>query len=221
MSIPSTVTQLLATLLLVVPGFVFQAMRIRLIGRSPADVELAGRVLRAIVISTIFALAYLLVLGPAGADVVQRQEDALAHPRLAATMGLLGAFVIPTLVAAVFSFADIRKALKPHVGFRAKAAALMRVSAWTRYDPRPTAWDLAFETAEEGWYVRIKMADGSWFAGYWGASSWASTYPDPHSVFVEAEYQVDSTGKIGAEVTGTKGAVIQCGDAVLVELLKP
>lgn len=58
MPIPSTTQQLLITLLLVIPGFVYQQVRIRFRGRLPSDIELTSRLLRAIATSTIFALAY-------------------------------------------------------------------------------------------------------------------------------------------------------------------
>jgi len=46
--IPSTPAQLLTTLLLVLPGFVYQEVRIRLRGRAPGEQELTSRLLRAI-----------------------------------------------------------------------------------------------------------------------------------------------------------------------------
>lgn len=221
MSIPSTITQVLATLVLVVPGFVFQAVRIRLNGRTPADIELAGRVLRAIVISTVFALAYFIVLGDALTQAATSSGTVFDHPRRAAAFGLLGGIVIP---AAVAVFPSVRKALRSVGdvgGVRDRCRALLKVNTWTQYDTRPTAWDVAFAQAEVGWFVRIKMANGTWFAGYWGEGAWASTFPDPPSLFVDIEYEVGETGVIGAEVTGSRGSVIDCRDAVLVELLKP
>jgi len=114
--------------------------------------------------------------------------------------------VIPAAVAA---FPSVRKALRSVGdvgGVRDRCRALLKLSTWTQYDTRPTAWDVAY---------------GTWFAGYWGEGAWASTFPDPPSLFVDIEYEVGDTGVIGHEVTGSRGSVIDCRDAVLVELLKP
>lgn len=45
MSIPSSVTQLLVLLVLIVPGFVYQAVRIQLRGRAVSDSELSTRII--------------------------------------------------------------------------------------------------------------------------------------------------------------------------------
>lgn len=219
MTVPSTAIQVLVTLVLVIPGFVFQATRIRLVGRSLGDADLAGRILRAIVLSTIFALIYLFAIGPTIISEESPSDLILKNPRTSAFLGLVGAFLLPAAVAALPASPRIIGSAYAATGFKNTVLALAP-SAWTRHDNRPAAWDVAFQTAEEGWYVRIKHSDGTWYAGYWGPSSWASTYPDPPTLFVETEHLVDDQGVIGDEVSGSKGTVIQCGDAILIELLE-
>ena len=82
MPIPSTAQQLLITLLLVIPGFVYQQVRIRFRGRLPADIDLSNRVLRAIATSTVFALMYVAVASFAFPSYDQARDWALAHPTL-------------------------------------------------------------------------------------------------------------------------------------------
>ena len=65
---------------LIVPGFVYQAVRIRLRGRTPADTELSTRIVHAIVTSTTFALLYLLAFGPQIMDAARARGDILEHP---------------------------------------------------------------------------------------------------------------------------------------------
>lgn len=211
--IPTTVTQVLITLVLVVPGFVYQETRIRLRGRKPHDTETTSRLLRAIAASALFALVYALILGPYLSDAQRGQVTALAHPRISALLALAAAFAIPMLCAII---PDLPRTM---AGWRHPFKSLSP-SGLSRYDPRPSAWDVAFEGASEG-FVRVRMKDGRWFAGYFGQRSYASSFPDPRSLFVEVGYLVDVDGVIGGPIEGSAGAVIECADAVLIELLGP
>ncbi len=64
MVVPSTVVQVLALVALVIPGLVFAAVRRLLIGPVPEDKELGVRLSRAIAVSAVLDLLYLIVLGP-------------------------------------------------------------------------------------------------------------------------------------------------------------
>lgn len=216
MAIPSSVTQLLVTLVLVVPGFVYQAVRIRIVGRRPGDTDLPTRVMRAIVISTLFALCYLVILGPEITTAAQAQAQLAEHPRRFALLGLVAAFVLPTISAVLLNRNQID--LKLTIPFVLHPIKTLRAEEWTRYDPRPSAWDVAFEGAAVG-FVRVRMSDGTWVAGYYGPNSYASSHPDPRNLYLEMAYEVDTKGEIGKPITGTAGVVIDCADAVVVELL--
>lgn len=216
MAIPSSVTQLLVTLVLVVPGFVYQAVRIRIVGRRPGDTDLPTRVMRATVISTLFALCYLVILGPEITTAAQAQAQLAEHPRRFALLGLVAAFVLPTTSAVLLNRNQID--LKLTIPFVLHPIKTLRAEEWTRYDPRPSAWDVAFEGAAVG-FVRVRMSDGTWVAGYYGPNSYASSHPDPRNLYLEMAYEVDNKGEIGKPITGTAGVVIDCTDAVVVELL--
>ena len=213
MSIPNSVTQLLATLVLVVPGFVFQGVRIRLRGRTPSDTEFTTRILNAIAVSTAFALGYVLVLGSTIVSPDHLQNDALHHPRKYALLGIGAAFVVPALIAYLVVRVSSSQSWQ-------RAHPMLLSDTWTRIDPRPSGWDVAFHDVSPC-YVRVQMRDGTWFAGWFGEDSYASSWPDPHSLFVQVSMQISSDGTIGAPVGGSSGAVIDCTDAVLVELLAP
>lgn len=216
MAIPSSVTQLLVTLVLVVPGFVYQAVRIRIVGRRPGDTDLPTRVMRAIVISTLFALCYLVILGPEITTAGQAQAQLAEHPRRFALLGLVAAFVLPTISAVLLNRNQID--LKLNIPFVLHPIKTLRAEEWTRYDLRPSAWDVAFEGAVVG-FVRARMSDGTWVAGYYGPNSYASSHPDPRNLYLEMAYEVDTKGEIGKPITGTAGVVVDCTDAVVVELL--
>lgn len=213
MSIPSSVTQLLVLLVLIVPGFVYQAVRIQLRGRTVSDTELSTRIMHAIVASSIFALAYIAVLGPRLTEVGRLEEAVRSDPRWSAVLGFVAAFAVPTAAAVIVVW------LRSNVRL-AKALEWARPSSWVRIDPRPSAWDVAFGGALPPRFVRVQMRDGTWFAGWLGESSYASAWPDPRTLYVEVSFQVDANGTIGLPVVGSAGAVIDCTDAVLIELLE-
>lgn len=211
--IPSTATQLLATLVLIVPGFVFQGVLIRLRGRTPSDADLPSRIMHAIVASTIFALIYLAAIGPQIVSLDEAQANALEHLRLHAGLGLGAAFVIPALSA--LAIHHIRSS-----PLWQNAAEKLQPSNWSRIDQRPSGWDVAFE-ATLPTFVRVQMKDGTWYAGWFAENSYASSWPDPRTLYVEVSFQVDDDGTLKDPVKNSAGAVIDCTDAVLVELLRP
>lgn len=210
--IPSTPTQLLITLVLVLPGFVYQETRIRLRGRTPGEQELTGRLLRAISLSLCFALTYVLVLGPEVLRNLGSTHWALEHVRGSALLALLLGLIVPVGAAVIPSVMETKwvRGIGAHI----------HLPELTRYDSTPSAWDRAFRDAGPC-FVRVRMKDGTWFAGYYGTVSYASSFPDPQSLFLESSFAVSPDGKIGEPIEGTSGAIVNCGDAVLVELLRP
>lgn len=214
-SIPSSWTQLLVAFVLIVPGFVYQIVRIRLGGRQPSDTELWTRLMNAFVGSASFGLLYLFVASyfvEAG-DVRSELER---HPRSALLLVFVGAIGVPTCAAVLGRFPEIARRLDRD---ELRPSDLRFPSNWTRYDPRPAAWDVAFQQAKTG-FVRVRMQDGTWFAGFYGEQSWSSSFPDPPSLFLETEYAVGEDGTIGDPIMGTAGSVVVCTGAVLVELLE-
>ena len=167
-------------------------------------------------ISTLFALAYLAVLGPEIASAAPGQAELAGHPRRFALLGLLAAFVLPAFSAILLNRNQID--LKFDSSLAKHPIKTLRAEEWTRYDLRPSAWDVAFEGASVG-FVRVRMTDGTWVAGYYGPNSYASSHPDPRNLFLELAYEVDNNGEIGEPITSTAGVVVDCTNALVVELL--
>lgn len=204
---PTSVTQLLLLLLFVVPGFVFQAVRISVRGRLPLDIELSTRIVRAIVSSGIFALVYLAVIGQPLVDAAQGHGFVFEHPRFGAVLALAGGIVAPSVLALV------RAPRWPW---------LRRLRLWlpevTKYDPTPTAWDKAFQSIGEC-FVRILNSDDRWIAGYYGPASYATSYPEPHQLFLEKAFHVSDEGAIGDEVDGSQGVLVDCTEIQLLQVV--
>jgi hypothetical protein len=209
--IPSTVTQLLVTLMFVVPGFVYQSVRISIRGRLLQDVELSTRTVRAIVSSVMFGLIYLLALGDVLVDAARGVGYLLDHPRAAAALALGGGIIIPALVAGVAGLLDL-----PQWGWLERLQDAL--SEIRRYDPTPTAWDKAFQDGSEA-FVRILNKEGRWIAGYYGDRSYASSYPEPPQIYLERTYSTSDEGEIGEEIPWTRGCIVDCADVQLLEML--
>lgn len=200
MTIPSSLVQLLVTLLFVVPGFVHQGVLIHRRGRVTADLDLSNRVLRAIATSTLFGLVYLGVVGRPLLEAAEGHGPLLEHPRIGALVAIAGGFALPAVAALI----------QAHVLHGDQST----------HDPTPSAWDYAFKDLEPS-YIRVRMHDGTWCAGWFGSRSYATSFPDRRQLFVETEHHVDPDGIIGVEIESSVGTVIDCEDAWLIEVLRP
>lgn len=211
--LPSTLTQLLLTLTFVVPGFVYQSVRISFRGRLPNDVELSTRLVRAIVTSAIFALLYIVVFGDVLVDAARDETQLFNSVRLGALYAFVGGIAFPAIVAAT---AGLIRA--PDWEWLTSLRAKMPEIA--RYDPTPTAWDKVFQDRGPT-YVRILNSEGRWIGGYFGTESYASSFPEDHQVYLERTHSIDETGVLGDEIPGTRGCIVNCADLQLLELLEP
>ncbi len=172
---------------------------------------MATRILSAIAVSTIFALLYILVLGSSIVQPETLQDDALRHPRVYALLGLAAAFVVP--VVAAYAFAGIASTARWE-----RLRQRLLSERWTRIDPRPSAWDAVFGDIGEC-FVRVRTSEKTWYAGWFGGDSYASSWPDPQNLFVEVAYKIDANGEIGQPVSGSAGAFIDCTSADYIEFL--
>ena len=206
---PTSINSLLIFLLFVVPGFVYQTMRISVRGRLPLDLELSTRIVRAVVTSGIFGLVYLAILGDVLIETARGTGDAVNHPRLGAVLALLGGIVGPAALALI-----------PAPNWKWFLAIQERLPQVARYDLTPTAWDKAFQSAEEC-FIRILTNDDRWIAGYYGSSSYATSFPEDHQLFLERAFEVEADGTIGSEFEGTSGVIINCTEIPLLQLLTP
>lgn len=177
---PSTLTQLAILVVFVLPGSVYQAVRARLAGESPANRELFNRVLRALAASVVLDGLYGIVLGPRLTRMIGGTPQTTSHARhwlledirTASVLGLLLLFVIPTAFA---YFAARRYTVGDWIagsrergplsatwgpneaGIRRRInrglewlATRCEMHGGLRYDPTPTAWDWAVDHGGTG-----------------------------------------------------------------------
>lgn len=211
--LPSGVPPLVVTLLFVLPGFVQQIVRARLNGPSPEDLNQTFRVLRAIAISAVFGLFYLMLAGSALVDAAQGRGYLVENPRVAALLALLGMFAIPSAVAVGSHAYQVS-------GTAREAWQRLRTWSLSNYDPTPTAWDYAYRGMGRV-FIRALTTDGRWIGGYFGDDSFASSFPQAREVFLEQAFKMSDDGSFEGPVHNTVGVYIRCDDIRVLEFVAP
>ncbi|MEV7412961.1 DUF6338 family protein [Streptomyces althioticus] len=203
---PSTVLQLALLVLIVLPGTVYQFLRERFRGQVPGERDLGERVLRAVVASVILDSLYLLLAGPQLIRLARDTEGTgwevvAERPRLASLVALTLFVVVPAIAAGGVSAWEHRR-------LRA------------RYRSTPTAWDHMFRT-RGSCFVRARLTDGSWIGGWYGSTSYATSYPQPPELFLESAWRMNQDGSFDGRIGRTAGLHLRADNIDVLELLHP
>jgi hypothetical protein len=83
--------------------------------------------------------------------------------------------------------------------------------------PFPSAWDFFFDRRRPV-FALVHLSDGDIVAGYWGADSYAGSFPNDGDVYFEAVYSMN-TGRPGSPVPFTRGMIIRKDQYRYIELL--
>jgi len=208
--IPATAVQFFVLMLFVVPGSVYQAVRQRLRGPAPDDLNFSNKLFRALGVSAALMAVYFALAGPSLIRLtVATGQDSPSwrgleqHATRAGWLAIGLLLVVPALLALV----DF---------FRASRTFSLRNLT---YDPTPRAWDYTFRDTEPC-YVRVLTTDGTWLGGWFGAESFISSFPEPREMFIEKAHVMEPDGTIGAELAWSAGLYIRCDDIRSVELLR-
>lgn len=241
---PSTLTQFLLIVTFIVPGIVYQTVRARYLGDVPQNQDLAAKVLRALAASTFLALLYVIALTEQVTSVLSATpEEALDYSQdnagACARWIISLVFVIPAVLAWAVSrwpwlkFRGVQ--LLGWLGRKNRELVPGPVRQWglaletrtknptgLRFDSTPTAWDWAIDHgATDRGFVRVLDAEGQWWGGAFGGSSYFSTFPEEPAIYVEAAWTMSAEGVFVGEQTSTKGAWIPCKDARVVQFVSP
>ncbi|MFE3758865.1 DUF6338 family protein [Nocardia tengchongensis] len=204
MSLPQTVFQFFALLLLVVPGIVFAAMRRRLRGPGRDDKDFSARLATAIAVSIAFASLYALCFGPWLITLWNKNTHGvpgyLQRPQLSALTVATMAFAVPALVAAC---CQIR------VRWTWRFWKAWPSFSWEpAHHPAPSAWD-AHAGGLADCFIRIRVADGTWVGGYMPSDrGFISTYPEPRDIFIPEPWQMGPEGEFLDPVVGGLGMYV-------------
>lgn len=92
-------------------------------------------------------------------------------------------------------------------------------SRFTRLGSEVSSWDFAF-TSRGPFFVRAKLRTGERVGGLFGASSFASAYPEPHDIFLEEAWILTDEGLFVEPVPGGRGLLMKQGDVELLEFIE-
>ncbi|MEU3654439.1 DUF6338 family protein [Streptomyces sp. NPDC032161] len=206
---PSTTSQLLALVLLVLPGLTYQFLRERWRGPVATEAQLGERMLRAITASVVLNGGYAVIAGPALVRAWRRAERsglsavAAESPRAVGMWALVLFLGVPAATAAVISYRE-----------RRRAASV--------YRPVPTAWDYAFGASSDSGprFVRARLKDGTWVGGWFGTRSYASSHPQEADLYLQASYRMTADGSFVSRVEHTGGIYLRMADVDVVEMVK-
>jgi Family of unknown function (DUF6338) len=202
--VPQTAQQILILLLLVLPGFFYQGARERLHGPAPGGVEITRRLARAIAASVVFDAIYLVAIGPWLVELMAPQGGVVTglafRPRQTGLSILVLIVGIPTAVA----LGEFRLSRRARRG---------------RFADAPTAWDGLFRDRSEC-LVRIQLKSGGWVGGWYSTSSWASSFPQPADLYLQAQYVMRADGTFGPLLPGTGGVYVNGSEIEVLEIIE-
>ncbi|NQW03684.1 MAG: hypothetical protein HQ485_06615 [Acidobacteria bacterium] len=89
---------------------------------------------------------------------------------------------------------------------------------WTRH-PMPMAWDYYFGQGVPCW-VLFRLKNGKSIGGFFGAKSFASSYPHGRDIYIEQSWVVDDTGHFVRAVPDSAGALVSFDECELIEFFQ-
>jgi uncharacterized protein DUF6338 len=88
-----------------------------------------------------------------------------------------------------------------------------------KHDTIPTPWDFFFRKQWMSCFVLIHFKSGGRIGGYYGVKSYASEYPEPQQIYLEALWKITAEGRFVEKVPGTLGAIIRFDECSMIELI--
>lgn len=204
--IPSTITQLILLILIVLPGLTYQYLRELWRGPAPGEIDVGQRILRAVITSIILDTFYIVAAGPELIMLARGRKPTgwhglLEQPRLVGVVAFGLLIGVPALAAAGVSWFERR-----------------RLNA--RYRGVPTAWDYAFQDRKPC-FVRARLKEGGWAGGWYGTQSYASSFPRAGELLLESAWRLAEDGRFEERTEYTAGLILRADDVDVLELLEP
>lgn len=122
-----------------------------------------------------------------------------------------------TPALAIFAFMVVALVVSPVV-LGVLAVRLLksdRLRGLTQH-PTPMAWDYFFGRAKPC-FLLCRLKNGKSIGGYFGAKSFASSFPNSRDIYLEQTWLVDSDGRFREAVTDSAGALVSFDECELVE----
>ncbi|MGK5638819.1 DUF6338 family protein [Streptomyces sp. URMC 126] len=202
---PTTVTQVVIVLLLVLPGATYQFVRERARGLAPGHRDLGERILRAVTAGIALDTVYVLLAGPWLVRLVYDRRrgwltGAAENPRVTALAAATLLIVVPAVTAWLSSW------------LRARGSR-------SAYDPVPTAWDKIFQSRSHC-LVRARLKSGRWTGGYYGEESYTSSYPEAPDLYLQTAWALSESGLFERPLEHSGGIYIRMDDVEVLDFIE-
>lgn len=95
-------------------------------------------------------------------------------------------------------------------------------SKWLRgkiLHPARTAWDYLFSQGKFYW-VLVTTSNGERFGGRYAEKSFATSYPDPHEIYLQELWRVDENGVFIEAVEGSAGILVRRDEVRRIEFFE-
>lgn len=98
-----------------------------------------------------------------------------------------------------------------------KLLKIPKLTKWFQL-PYPTAWDAFFDRRQQCFMI-IHLKNGKSIAGYYGPTSYSTSFPRDGDLYLSAVYKLDQNGKFeGPSVPNTRGLLIRKNEYSYIEL---
>lgn len=226
MSVPESLPQIAAFVLMLVPGLTWAVVKTWLVGVRDPDYGAGARILDALFISAAFlviysAVALMVFVRDYSLEVARGVLD-IAYKTWPSWGVALAAFGLLVVVPGVSSYFVNRRRVSYTTVVTAQDGeqkTKTKKRSINRPNSIPTAWDMAaYEKITERW-VRVRLGDKLYFGGYFGPGSYASTYPHGRDLFIEEQWEMGRDGRFLQPVKNSLGVWLPVPDNAVVEWL--
>jgi hypothetical protein len=83
----------------------------------------------------------------------------------------------------------------------------------------PKSWDYHF-AKEEPYWILITLKNGNRTGGFFGAHSFASSFPAEEDLYIEELWVIDDEGRFKQQIENSGGCLIRRNDINLIEFFK-
>ncbi|MEI2269476.1 DUF6338 family protein [Microbacterium sp. No. 7] len=228
MGIPASSFAVAAFVVIALPGFIYAAVSRRFRGEAATDRDVALTVARGAVFAVTMTAFYLAFLGAGllGSLSAADTPDSFVvnNPKYLGGVVLILYVAVPAIVSLLLNWRHVEWS-NPAWTLR-EDGSRKAVLGWVRY-PRsrhgyssmPSAWDHAASENHGAW-VRVRRSNGEWVGGWYTAGSFATTYPEPRSIYIARQYVLKDDGTIVKPEPNT-GVFLSIGDDDMVFWTNP
>ncbi|WP_143340406.1 DUF6338 family protein [Demequina sp. NBRC 110057] len=212
MGLPTSSLAIAVFVVVALPGFIQAGVRRWARGETASDRELGLSIARGAAFAVALTAVYLMIWGERLVAGISAGDDAdalkITDPRHVGTTVLVLYLMVPVALSVLLQWQHVRWEKSETVGwFRAPRSKY-------GYTLTPTAWDHAVRDVQPAW-IRVRRANGEWVGGWFTKGSQASTYPEPRSLYIAQQFEIDQDGQLGDAVPST-GVYITINDDDLV-----